>query len=185
MTKFMLVVGLLLGLTALTACSTPATSTTSAGSSTLPTGTTTSAQAQAAADGSAAHPLAFGQTWGNDSQIKVTLGAPAPYTPSGSAFIPGGSAARAIALDVTIAVPASLGKAFPAMLLTTQATAGSAQAQSIEDVGNNVGRPSANVLPGKSLTWRIAFAVPAGPSDFTCTVSTAIGGQDVYFTGKI
>jgi hypothetical protein len=82
-------------------------------------------------------------------------------------------------------VPASLGKAFPAMLLTVQATAGNAQAQSIEDVGNNVGRPSANVLPGKSLTWRIAFAAPAGPSDFTCAVSTAIGGQDVYFTGKI
>jgi hypothetical protein len=138
-----------LGVVALAACSTPSTpGPTAAGS----TPTSSATPAAAAVDGSADHPLAFGATWGNDSQIRITLGAPAPYTPSPSAFIPGGRAARAVALDVTIVVPAGLGKAFPAMLLTTQATAGTAQAQSIEDVGNGVGTPTASVLPGKSLT---------------------------------
>lgn len=182
MTKFALIAGLLLGLTMLAACSTP-TATQPAGATSA--ATSSAAPVAAAADGSAAHPLAFGQTWGTDSQIKITLGAPAPYTPSSSAFIPSGSTARAVAFDVTIAIPASLDKAFPSMLLTIQTTAGDKQAQSIEDVGNNVGSPTANVPPGKSLTWRVAYAVPAGPNDFTAQVSTAIGGSDVYFTGKI
>lgn len=182
MTKFALAAALLLGLTTLAACSTPSATTSAAG--TTSAATSSAAPVAAAADGSAAHPLAFGQTWGTNDQIKVTIGAPAAYTPSPSAFVPG-AAARAIALDVTIAVPASLGQAFPAMLLTTQGTAGSTQVQTIEDVGNNVGSPTASVPPGKSLKWKIAFAVPAGPNDFTVQVSTAIGGQDVYFTGKI
>jgi hypothetical protein len=81
MTKFALAVALLLGLTVLAACSTPSATPSAASGATI--SSATPAQA-AAADGSAAHPLAFGQTWGNDNQIKVTLGAPAPYTPSGS-----------------------------------------------------------------------------------------------------
>lgn len=181
MNRLTLTVALPLGLAALTGCTAIPSSTAPAGSS----GPAPSSAVSTAADGSAGHPLAFGQTWGTDSQIKITLGAPAPYTPSPSAFVPGAGVARSVALDVTIVVPTSIGQAFPAMLLTTKATAGSTEAQSIEDVGNNVGTPTASVLPGKSLTWRIAFGVPAGPSDFTCTVSTAIGGQNVYFTGKI
>lgn len=173
----------LLGAVTLTACSTPGPAPAASGGTTTSTSSVT--PAAAAADGSASHPLAFGQTWGTSDQIRVTLGAPSAYTPSASAFTPGGSAGRAVALDVTIAVPTSLGKAFPAMLLTVQATAGSAQAQKIEDVGNNVGSPTSSVLPGKSLSWKLAFAVPSGPNDFTVQVSTAIGGQDVYFTGKI
>lgn len=168
----------------LAACSTPSATSPAAGSATA-AATSSATPAAAAADGTATHPLAFGQTWGTDQQIKVTLGAPAPYTPSSSAFIPGGATARAVAFDVTIAIPTSIDKAFPAMLLTVKTTAGDRQAQSIEDVGNNVGTPTANVPPGKSLTWRVAYAVPAGPNEFTAQVSTAIGGQDVYFTGKI
>lgn len=172
-----------LGVVALAACSTSSTPGPAAAAGT-PTASSAT-PAAAAADGTADHPLAFGATWGNDSQIRITLGAPAPYTPSPSAFIPSGTAARAVVLDVTIVVPTGLGKAFPAMLLTTQATVGAAQAQSIEDVGNGVGTPTASVLPGKSLTWKVAFAVPAAPSDFTVQVSTAIGGQPVFFTGKV
>ena len=175
---------LLLILGVLSACSVPASSTTSG---TAPASSTSAPAkpAEVVGDGTADHPLAFGQTWGTDKQIRITLGAPAPYTPSASAFTPGGAAARAVALSVTITTPADLGKAFPAMLLTTQATAGGTQAQSIEDVGNNVGSPTASVLPGKSLSWRVAFGVPAGASDITVQVSTAIGGQPVFFAGKI
>lgn len=161
----------------------PASSTT-----TPPAATSGAAQAAApaqdAADGSADHPLAFGKTWQPAGKMGVTIGVPAPFKPSESAFSPD-HAPRAVVMDVTVANVAGA-PAVPAMAISVQATAGASQAQEIVDVGNGVGgSPTANILPGKSLTWKVAFGVPAGPTEFTVQVSTIVGGQTVYFTGKV
>jgi hypothetical protein len=67
-----------------------------------------------------------------------------------------------------------------------QATAGDAQVQQIQDTANSIGSPTASIPPGKSLKWRVAFGLPAAPSDFTVQVGTlAVGSQTIYFTGKI
>ena len=143
----------------------------------------TAAPPAAAADGSADHPLPFGKTWAPAGKMAVTIGVPAAYTPSAEAFSPDHSP-RAVVMDVTITnVPGA--PVVPAMAISIQATAGTSQVQQIEDVGNKVGSPTANILPGKSLTWKVAFGLPAGQVDFTVQVSTMFGGQTVYFTGKI
>lgn len=166
----------------LTACSTPSSTPPAAGGSSSTT--SSAAPVAAVADGSAAHPLAFGQTWAPPGKLSVTVGAPAAYKPSSSAFVPGGAAARAVAMDVTV-INTDKAQPVPAMTLSLQATAGSTQAQEIQDSGQNVGTPTATILPGKTLTWKVAFAVPVAGGEFTVGVGTVFGGETIYFTGKI
>jgi len=166
----------------LTACTTAGT--TPASSNTGTSSSSAAAPAQAAADGSAGHPFAFGQTWQPPGKMKISVSTPAPYTPSSSAFALGGSTPRAVVVEVSVTnVPD--GPAVPAMVITVQATAGDRQAQQIEDSAQNVGSPTASIAPGKTLTWKAAFGAPAGAADFTVVVGALGGGQDVYFTGKI
>jgi hypothetical protein len=136
----------------------------------------------AAADGSAAHPLTWGQQH-TGGTLSVGLGTPAPYTPSRTAFA-GRPIERAVVLDITVAVTGG-DKAMPAMYLSIQGTAGSAKAETIEDSGNGVGNPMADILPGKSLAWKIAFAVPKDATELTVSSSSLGGGKTIYFTGKL
>lgn len=181
MTKFAPAAALVLALALLAGCTTaPTSSTPATGSSSAASAT----PAQAAADGTAGHPFAFGQTWQPSGKMKISVGAPTPYTPSSSAVALGGKTPRAVAVSVSVTnVPD--GPPVPGMVITVQATAGDQQVQEIEDSAQNVGSPTASILPGKTLTWKVAFGAPAGAADFTVVVGALGGGTDVYFTGKI
>jgi hypothetical protein len=172
------------GLGLLTACSTPAAAPASTTSTTATTTTTTASPTttQALADGSAAHPFAFGHTWGGPGTLAVTVGAPAGYTPSG-AFAPG-SFPRAVVLDIEVANPADSAP-LPAAAIIFQVTAGNTTAEQIKDPANGVGRPEASIEPGKSLRWKAAYIVPATPVDLTVQVKPVYSSAPAYFAGKV
>jgi hypothetical protein len=182
-TRFTLAAGaLVLVLGTLAAC-TGAPSSSTAGAGPVSPTTTSATPTQAAADGSAGHPLAFGQTWQPPGKMKISIGAPSDYKPSSSAFALSGKTPRAVVVDVSVTNTPDAPAAVPAMVITVQATAGDQQAQEIEDSANGVGSPTASIAPGKTLTWRVAFGLPAAKGEFTVQVGALGGGQNVYFTG--
>ncbi|MFI9382269.1 hypothetical protein [Kutzneria sp. NPDC052558] len=172
------------GLGLLTACSTPTAAPTTTTTTTTPSPTTTSptTTAQAAPDGSAAHPFAFGHTWGGPGTLSITVGAPAAYTPS-SAFAPG-SIPRAVVLDIEVANPAG-SPPMPAPAITFQVTAGQAKAEQLSDPANGVGMPQGSIAPGQTLKWKLAYSVPTAPGDLTVQVGLIYSTKPVYFAGKI
>ena len=175
--RTLLLAAILLGVGVLAACSTSATS----GPST-PASASSATPGAATADGSAAHPLAFGSQWAPPGKLPITIGAPAPFTPSVSAFDPAKSA-RAVVMDVSVTnLPSA--PAIPALAINIQATAGDQQVQQIMDTAAGVGSPTASILPGKTLAWKVAFGLPAGQTDLVVQVGTIAGGQTVYWAGK-
>ena len=89
---------------------------------------------------------------------------------------------RAVAFDITVTDRDSA-QSFPLMALNYQVTSGSTQDQEIQDSANNVGTSTATVLPGKTLTWKVAFSVPTNASDFTVAISSMGGGKTIIFSG--
>jgi hypothetical protein len=171
---------LLLALAALTACSAQPLTT-----SATQTSATIAASAAPAGDnalGSATAPLPWGKQVSGDTYA-ITIGTPAPYSPSASAANMS-KAPRAVAMQVTV-VNNQKDKALPAMAINIQATAGNAQSEQIFDSANDVGGPTADILPGKSLTWKVAFGVPTGQTDLTVQVSYLGVGATVYYGGKV
>jgi hypothetical protein len=155
------------------------TSTPPSGQATTPAAVTT---AQA---GSAANPLQFGGQWAS-KVLAITVTAPEPYTPSPNQFLR--RPARCVTITITV-TNKSTSQPLNAMAVIVQANAAGAQAESVVDTAANVGSPTSDILPGKSLTWREAFGVPqaaAGTTDFEVQVSsmTDVMGT-AYFAGKI
>lgn len=139
--------------------------------------------AASAPDGTAAHPATWGQQY-NGASLSTALGAPAPYTPSRMAFIGGAKIERAVGLDITV-TNNSPDKPMPTMALNTQGTSGGAQAEKIHDSGGGIDSPTADILPGKSLSWKIAFSVPKDATELTVQLSSLGGGKTIYFAGKL
>lgn len=176
----------LAGLATLAACTMPGSGSPTRTSGAASASASSATPAAAAADGSAAHPLAFGQTWNPPGKMAITIGAPAPYTPSDSAFNPAGNSARAVVMDVSVTVPSSAPAAVPAMVISIQATAGDKQVQQIQDTANDIGSPTASIAPGKTLKWKVAFGLSSTKGELTVQVGALVSGaQDIYFTGTV
>lgn len=124
----------------------------------------------------------FGGSY-NGPTLSIGLSKPVAYSPSSSAFVQQ-STGRAVAFNISVTDNDKV-QSFPAMALSIQATSGSTQDQAIEDSARNVGTSSATILPGHSLTWEIAFAIPQNATDITVQVSSMGGGKTVVFSGNL
>ena len=115
--------------------------------------------------------------------LMIGLSKPVAYTPSDTAFV-SGTIARAVAFNITV-TDRSATQSLPAQALTLQGQSGSTQDQEIEDTAKNVGDSDATILPGKTLTWEVAFSVPADAHDITVQVASTGGGKTIVFSGSI
>lgn len=126
----------------------------------------------------------FGQEYVGKGATLV-INDPKPYKPSQLAT--GRDAARHVVLTVR-ATNTSQQPVHAASLANITATAGDQRATPVEDAADNgAGAPGSMILPGKSLTWRVAFGVPAEPVELTVAVQAgdAMTGETVYFVGRV
>jgi hypothetical protein len=124
----------------------------------------------------------FGTSY-TGSTLSIGLSKPTAYSPSDSAMIQQ-QTGRAVAFNITVA-DNTKDQPLPAMELTIQAQSGSTLDQEIEDSANNVGSSLATILPGKSLSWEIAYSVPKGATDITVQVSAMGPGKTIVFSGPL
>lgn len=109
-------------------------------------------------------------------RLSITVGSARDVTTSGSAY-PAANA-TVTAYDVTITNNGD--KPYPPLTLSFTATAGDRPAQQVYDTGSGIeGAPPTDVLPGKSVTFTIAFT--QGPGDMLVQVR-AMNGDTIYFT---
>lgn len=123
--------------------------------------------------------LAFGTTY-DTKPMSIGLSRPVAYLPSPSAT--GRHTGRAVTFN--IAVTNHDTRSFPVRSLIIQAFSGSTQDDDIEDVANNVGPSSAILLPGRSLVWQIAFAIPKDARDISIQIA-ATTSATLVFTGAL
>lgn len=184
MRTLLAVVALAVTAVGLAACSATTTTAGAPASVSLPSAAAAVHTAPAAdkPDGSAAHPLPWGATY-HGQNFDVTVSAPSKYTPSDSAFVDG-SSPRAVAVTVTV-VNHSDKSLNPMGDLSITGTAGTAEAQDVEDSANNVDEPTADLLPGHTLSWKQAFGIPKTATDLAVDISIGFGAQTLYFTGPL
>ncbi|ODU00004.1 MAG: hypothetical protein ABS81_24670 [Pseudonocardia sp. SCN 72-86] len=137
----------------------------------------------AASTGGTTAPVAFGRTV-TVSDVAYSVSTPAAYTPSSSAASMGGDIARAIKFDVTITNNGSTPFAFNPFAVGAKATAAGTSAPDITDIRKKIGVPkSSTILPGKSLTYTVAFSVPEQKGDVQVELSPTALGSPIVFTG--
>lgn len=125
--------------------------------------------------------VAFGETVTlPDQEGTITISAPEPYTPSEIALgLMEGEWDEFVVMNVTEtndgAEPVSAG-------WSMSATTGEQEAEQIYDSGNGIEAPLADVMPGKSITYKIAFGRTAG-ADFVLSASPLAGWNKAYFQG--
>lgn len=150
----------------------PSTTTTSKPA--VPTSATSSSSAPA---DQFTKPFGSKLTW--DDGLAVTISKPVPYKPSSS-----GSANAAdkafVAMDVLI--ENGTAKPIEAVLVSTKATTGDREAHKVFDSANGIDLPTAKVLPGKALKYRIAYGVDQG-KDFILTVQAGFDRKEGIYTG--
>jgi len=131
----------------------------------------------------AALTISFGQTV-TVSDIAYSVSTPTAYTPSPSAAAMGGEIARAVKFDVTITNNSTSPFAFNPFAVGAKATAAGASAPDITDIQKKVGvTTSSTILPGKSLTYTVAFSVPRQKGDVQVELSPTALGSPIVFTG--
>lgn len=124
----------------------------------------------------------FGQKFTFPDGFAVTIAKPLPYTPSQYAALPSG-AQRAIVLTVTINNATSQPYSFNPFTSGPQVTSDSQSAQQIFDSGKLPQSNSSIVLPGKSLSYKVAYAAGASGSDLQAEWTRDYGTGVVIFTG--
>lgn len=125
----------------------------------------------------AAAPLAFGSEHKWEDGLAVKLGKPQSFKPGKYAALTSSPAARYVTMEVTIlnGTPAN----YAAGSTTVDATAGGAAAEKVFDSGSKISwAPTTDVLPGKAVTFRVAFAIAEkAPVDLQVEVGPAYGVQ--------
>ncbi len=102
-----------------------------------------------------AGPLAFGETFTYEDGLSLTVGRPAPFSPSDVAAGAEGFSA-AVRFSVTV-VNGTTGNVEPAPFSATVQSADAEGSEVLE--GDLIGPPSAVLLPGREATFSIGFAV--------------------------
>lgn len=121
----------------------------------------------------------FGETAEFDG-LTIGVSTPSPYTPSESAYIGDTKTENNVKMTVTITNTGS--KPYDPVLTSTTASSGGQEALSVTDIQNNIGLPpTTNVLPGKSVSYDVAFNV-ADPNDLQLDVTGGFEYATVTFT---
>lgn len=119
-------------------------------------------------------PLAFGDTYtSGTSGRKMTLSELSPYNPSESAALDEDAPAGSVYRKFKITLDNSSKETFDAGDISLSATAGERTVSTIVD-GEVGDTPYVKVLPGRKLSWTVAYAVKPG-EHLTVEVST-LGG---------
>jgi len=131
----------------------------------------------ATGEGSSAAPLAFGATNTYEDGLAVTVGKPQLFKPSKTAAIVGGAAARYVTMEIVITNGTTTNYAAASTVIN--ATFAGAEVQRVYDAASKVsGAPTNDVLPGKSVVFRVGFAVPTKDAgELQVEVSPAYGIQ--------
>ncbi len=120
----------------------------------------------------------FGQTYTWADGLAVTVSAPADYKPSKSAA---GAKAGVPYLVFTITIVNGTDTPFDPVLFHATAQSGNEEAEPIFDSANKVGgSPSTKVLPGREVTFKIAFSTPT-PTDVVLEVSPSFEHDSVMY----
>lgn len=140
----------------------------------------------AAASDPANAPLLFGakHTWENG--MAVTLGKAQVFKPGQYAAKTSTPAARAVTFEVTITNGTS--ENYSAMSTIIAATFAGADAERMFDAASKVGGPPmTDILPGKSATFRVAFAIPTkDPGELQVEIGPAYGlGDKAIYVGSV
>ena len=115
----------------------------------------------------------FGSTFTWDDGVAVTVGKGTPFT-SGPYAAP----ASTKGLLFTVTVTNGSKEPVNPMLINLQATSGQQQAEAIFDSEQGIDLPTADVLPGRSTTYKAAFSNPSAP--FTMQVNYGINATGYY-----
>jgi hypothetical protein len=129
---------------------------------------------------------AFGQkiTWPDG--VAVSVSKPEPYKPSSSAAT-GPGAARFVSMKVTMTNGSA--KDLSASGIVLSATANGSPAEQVYDSAKGLNSsPSSTVLPGKSVTFTVAFGLSSkDPADIQVELQPGfgVGYQPAIFTGQV
>lgn len=132
--------------------------------------------AAAADDGSEegdgeASTVEYGQTYTSPSGISITASKPGPFRLSESGYSPG-EFKSFVVLNITIKNGTK--KAFDGDSVMLEATSGESPTEEVFDVDKSVGYEGRTILPGRSLTAKVAFGVNQG-KPLTLVLSTFDG----------
>lgn len=106
----------------------------------------------------------------------IMISAPEPYTPSDTASVEG-TWDEFVVMTVTETNDA----AEPAMAgWSIQAATGDKEAEQVFDSANEVTSPMVDVMPGKSITYKIVFGRTKG-ADFVLSAAPLAGWNKAYF----
>lgn len=130
----------------------------------------------------ASNPLGFGETYTWDNGLTVTISDPEEATLSeyaGEMYDLEAGTPTAFTVTLTNGTD----KDVEAMMINTEMTSGGKESEAIFDSAAGFDLPTATVLPGKSLEWKIGFVV-ADPADMILTVSDVLDfdSDKVHFT---
>lgn len=110
-----------------------------------------------------------------DKEGTITISAPKPFTPSKTASA--GDWDEYVVMDVTevndSAKPDMAG-------WVIRATTGSKEAEPVFDSENGITTPTVDIMPGKSITYKVAFGRTKG-ADFVLSANTLAGSHTAYF----
>lgn len=119
----------------------------------------------------------FGKTYTWTDGLSVTVSAPAPYTPSQYAA---GVTKGVPNVVVGITIVNKTKAPFDPVLFHVTAQSGNEEAKKIFDT--NVGTtPTTKVLPGREVTFKMAFSAPA-PNDMVLEVTPSFDHDSVIYT---
>jgi hypothetical protein len=158
-----------------------AVSETSTSSGTVSGATAPTAAASAPA---ASHTVGFGQTYTYKDGLAVTIAHPEAYTPSTYSSPSRSEIERAVVVSITV----QNGSNAPFDLSTAwsgpDASFAGGAAQKIYDSNQLPSFESPTVLPGKSYTYKRAFAVGSAPGELQVEWKREIFSDPVIFTGQ-
>lgn len=112
----------------------------------------------------------FGSTFKWDDGVEFTLTAPAEFTPGPYVkdMIQNKAFDEFVIMDATLVNGTD--EPLSPMMVNVQATSGDDQAEAVFDTSNGVDLPTADILPGKTSKFKVAFARTKG-ADFVAQVS--------------
>jgi hypothetical protein len=124
---------------------------------------------------------AFGERVAFSDGLEVELSSPDAFTPSRTAA---GRGERAVRITVTVRNGST--EPFEPILLTLSANHGGREAEQVFDSAKGInGSPSTSVLPGRSVTFDVVFAIGREPADLQVDVTAGFLGEPAIFTGRI
>ncbi|WP_143172036.1 hypothetical protein [Pseudonocardia thermophila] len=126
----------------------------------------------------------FGQRYTLPSGIAIEVLQPEPFQPSRTAS--GADGARAVLITVTVVNESAEPFDFNAFTLGPRAIHGGQAAERIFDSAKKVEiPPGVKLLPGKSITFRTAWALQAEPAEMQLEFTPSHGDEPAIFIGTV